>query len=67
MQLSFSFREFNAILTDLLFFTVNTIGGMKQSSSTVFIFTRYPALFSFSTSLRHVMFPCKDSDIGLVL
>ena len=33
-QLSYSFRESSAIFTDLLFFTVITIGETKESSST---------------------------------
>ena len=50
-QLSFSFREFSAIFTDLSFFTVITTGDTKQSSSTSFIFSKCPALISFSSSL----------------
>ena len=51
MQLSFSFRESNAVFTDLTLFTVITTGDTKQSSSTSFIFSQCPDLISFSSSL----------------
>ena len=62
MQLSFSFQESNAILTDLSLFTVITAGDTKQSSSTSFIFSKCPDLISFSNSLP--TFSCRCSGTG---
>ena len=63
MQLSFSFQESNAIFTDLTFFTVITTGDTKQSSSTLFTFSRCPAFISFSNS--RPTSSCRCSGIGL--
>ena len=64
MQLSFSFRESNAIFTDLSFFPVITTGDTKQSSSTLFTFSKCPSFINFSNS--RPTSSCRCSGIGLV-
>ena len=63
IQLSFSFRESSAIFTDLSFFTVIITCDTKQSSSTLFTFSRCPAFNSFSSS--RPTSSCRCSGIGL--
>ena len=50
IQLSFNSRESSAIFTDLSLFTVNTTGETKQSSSTLFTFSKCPDFINRSSS-----------------
>ena len=63
MQLSFSFRAVNAIFTDLSLSKVKTTGDTKQSSSTSFIFSKYPDFINFSGS--RPTYSCRCSGTGL--
>ena len=55
MVISLSFRESNAIFTDLFFFTVITAGLMKQFSSMLFAFLICPCFMSLFTFFRPIV------------
>ena len=62
-QLSFSFRDSSAVFSDLSFFTFFTTGDIKQSSSTLFTFSKSPGFISFPNSL--LTSSCRCSGMSL--
>ena len=67
MQLSFSFRESNAIFTNLSLLTVMIIDVAKQLLSTSFVVSRIPNFISFSSSRPTSTCRCSDFSLAFVL